>query len=122
MLGWLVVIAHTDAPAPVKRDGPRTLASWQTSIGGLDWIDALVSKGAATWCSGNGYPSRYLTSAAKILPLINAGRPPAHVGMTVIGDDYVVPSGWVGDFISDASRIAAAGTSDPIAIEVWDQS
>lgn len=23
----------------------------------------MVAKGAAKWCSGNGYPSRYLTSA-----------------------------------------------------------
>ena len=122
MLGWLVVIAHAEAPEPVKRDGTRTLASWQTSIGGLDWIDALVAKGAATWCSGAGYPSRYLTSAAEVLPLINAGRPPAHIGMAVIGDDYVLPSGWSGDFMRNAYCIASCRSTDPIAIEAWDLS
>jgi hypothetical protein len=122
MLGWLVVIAHADAPAPVMRDGPRTLASWQTSLGGLDWIEAMVAKGAAKWCSGNGYPSRYLTSAAEVLPLIYAGRPPAHAGMPVIGDDYVLPSGWSGDFMSNADCISTCKVADPIAIEAWDQS
>ncbi len=122
MLGWLVVIAHADAPAPVRRDGRRTLASWHTSLGGLDWIESLVANGQATFHSGNGYPSRYLVSASEVLPLIQAARPPAHVGMTVIGDDYVLPNGWSGDFMSNTDQIAACGASDPLAIEAWDQS
>lgn len=122
MLGWLVVIAHADAPAPVKRDGPRTLASWYTSLGGLDWIEFLVVTGQATFHSGNGYPSRYLANASEILPLIHAGRPPPHAGMSVIGDDYVLPNGWSGDFMSNADQIAACRASDLFAIEAWDQS
>lgn len=34
MLGWIVVISIADGEVPTKPNGARTLASWETSLGG----------------------------------------------------------------------------------------
>nr|WP_316643010.1 hypothetical protein [uncultured Roseateles sp.] len=121
MLGWLIVISLADGDAPAKLDDVRTLVSWRCSIGGLDWIDRLVEQGQAKFESGNGYPTRYRSIAAAVLPLMHDGRPPEHRGFDVLGDDYFTPSGWVGDFTRHPERIAACAPTDHLVIEAWDQ-
>lgn len=122
MLGWLIVISSDDGDEPAKLDGVRTLASWRCSMGGLDWIERLIEQGLATFESGNWHPTRYRSTAAVVLPLIGDERPPKHRGFEVVGDNYVVPAGWTGDFIRQAERIAACLPNDPVVIEAWDQS
>lgn len=122
MLGWLIVISIADGEAPAKLDGANTLASWRCSMGGLDWIDRLVQQGLATFESGNGYPTRYRSTTAAVLPVIRDGRPPAHRGFDVLGDDYFMRAGWVGEFTPHPERIAMCAPTDQISIEAWDQS
>ncbi|MFD1839607.1 hypothetical protein [Paracidovorax cattleyae] len=88
----------------------------------MDWIDGLVERGLAKFESGNGYPTRFSATAAAALPLIASGKPPAHGDLSVHGDDYFMPAGWIGDFKVYVERIAACKPTDPFVIEVWDQS
>lgn len=122
MLGWLIVISIADGGAPVKAGDVRTLATWRSSVGGTDWIDVLVEQGLAKFDAGNGYPTRFSTTARAVLPLIVNGKPPAHADFTVHGDDYFTPAGWVGDFTVHPERIAACKPTDCLVIEAWDQS
>lgn len=122
MLGWFVVISIASGDEPVKVGDVRTLATWRSSIGGVDWIDGLLERGLAKFESGNGYPTRFSTTAAAVLPLIANGKPPAHGDFPVHGDDYFMPAGWIGDFMAYVERITACRPTDPLVIEVWDQS
>ena len=89
---------------------------------GLDWIDRLVQQGLAKFESGNGYPTRYRSTAAAVLPAFHDGQPPEHRGLDVIGDDYFMRAGWVGEFTQHSERIAMCSSTDQIVIEAWDQS
>ncbi|MFI8618699.1 hypothetical protein ACIGHN_24665 [Acidovorax sp. NPDC077693] len=122
MLGWFIVISIAGGDEPMKVGDVRTLATWRSSIGGVDWIDRLVERRLAKFESGNGYPTRFSTIAAAALPLIANGKPPAHRDFPVYGDDYFMPAGWIGDFTAYVERIASCKPTDSLVIEVWDLS
>lgn len=122
MLGWrLIISTHeaTDQPGFVPVD--TILATWRTSIGGLDWVDQLVKEGKATQLRHGGYPNRYAISASVVRPLIENG-PPSHSAPLVIGDDYVSVGGWSDQITRHAERWAAVTPDQTLCIEAWDQS
>jgi hypothetical protein len=123
MIGWwILVIAQTPEERAVTDDSKEAvLAKWEASLAGIDWIDALVKNGKAAQVRAGGYPSRYRACACDVLPLI-ASAPPAHDGLTVIGDDYVMPGDWSGDLTVHRDRIELCPPSQTLTIEVWDQS
>lgn len=126
MLGWFIIIARQQPGERVGANSrpadPRVLATWETSIGGLDWIDALVTQGKATRELASGYPTRYLADADVVLPLLLAQQVPAHRDFAVLGDDYVLPAGWVGEVHFHAERIAQCTQDETLVIDAWDQS
>jgi hypothetical protein len=123
MIGWWIfVIAQTPEERAVAEDLKEgVLATWEASLAGIDWIDALVKSGKAARVLAGGYPSRYRAIARDVLPLI-AGGPPAHDGIAVIGDDYVMPGDWSGNVTLHGDRIERCPPSQVLTIEVWDQS
>lgn len=118
MLGWWILIKQQAAAG--GGDAP-VIASWETSLGGADWLEKLVSEGKATQLSHSGYPNRYTAIASDVLPLIASGIPP-HEGIDVIGDDYMLPAGWMGEIILKQENFDACPPSQTLAIEVWDMS
>jgi hypothetical protein len=122
MLGWQIDI-HRQVPgeSPENPTKESLLATWTTSLGGLDWLDVLVKEGKAVDLGGNGYPCRYTATAANVLPKISSG-PPHHKGSLVIGDNYVLPGGWVGKARIDHSKISQCLPDEQLIIEAWDQS
>jgi len=124
MLGWQIFI---DRYLPDKsleeamRTPETTLVAWQTRIGGLDWLNQLVKEGKAVDLGGNGYPCLYTSVAKYVLPRISSG-PPIHDGSIVVGDDYVLPSGWSGQLEIHAKRIAQCTPDEKLIIEAWDLS
>jgi hypothetical protein len=117
MLGWEFFVTRE---ADQKTSRPL-LASWQTGLGGTDWIDDLVAKGVATNLGGNGYPMRYAIPAGALGAVLQLGAP-KHAGPPVIGDDCFLPSEWTGRVKIDIDRIRSLGASDVLIVEAWDQS
>jgi len=72
MLGWAVFVFREKELEKEKssRAKARSLASWETGMFGLQWIDRLVKDGKAVDLGGNGYPNRYTTTVDILLPLI----------------------------------------------------
>jgi hypothetical protein len=122
MLGWQITI-HRQIPGESQNHLTKEslLATWTTSIGGLDWIDALVKEGKAVDLGGTGYPCWYKATAKNILPIILAG-PPRHKGPLVAGDGYILPAGWNGKATIDHSKIGQCLPDEQLIIEAWDQS
>lgn len=124
MIGWWIVIA---AQTPEEYDrvtndpAATVLATWETGLGGIAWLRNLTEEGKAAQLSTGGYPNRYTAKAGDVLPLLADG-PPAHAGPTVIGEDYVMPSHWIGNVIMHPGKIAACPPDQLLTIEAWDQS
>ena len=98
------------------------LASWETSVGGTNWIRDLVKEGKATMSEDStGYPSRYRCKLAAISKILR-GEIPAHEGTPVVGEDYFLPGGWVGEVELYPERIAQYPEDSMVIIETMDLS
>ncbi len=121
MIGWWIVIAQEtpeDRDAnPDKKIG--VIASWESSLSGLDWLDQMTKLGKATQLTKGGYPTRYIAFAKDVLPLIKDG-PPKHDDMEIIGDDYVMPNGWSGNITMHLAKIATCPPDQILTIDAWD--
>lgn len=123
MLGWWIVIAQLapDEWAATTDRKAALLANWETSLGGIDWIEKLAKEGKATRLLSGGYPNRYVATARDVLPLI-ADEIPTHSGPIVFGEDYVLPGDWIGNVMIDHDKASLCPADQILTIEVWDQS
>ena len=122
MLGWEFFITEQVAPGSPKTEIRRTvLARWMSGIGGTGWVSKLVEDGLASDLGGDGYPCRYLVPAGLLMRTLANGAP-IHSGPLVVGDDYVLPAGWVGEAKIDLEAIKALDPSTLLLVEAWDQS
>lgn len=124
MLGWEIFIYRL-ASGTYQDDHNLTktdfLGSWLTGLEGLNWIETIVKEGKAKALGGNGYPTRYISTASEILTKITP-MPPLHKSPLVIGNDYVHPSGWISNVKFDYSKISQCSPDQQLLIEAWDQS
>jgi hypothetical protein len=121
MLGWEVLVFRRLDDAPGHKPDRALLARWQTSLGGLEWINELVEQNRAVSLGGNGYPCRYSVAAGVLLPVVTTGLPP-HNSPPVFGNDYILPEGWSGDVELDHEAIAACPSDVQLLVEAWDLS
>ena len=83
VLGWHVRVFRQvgggDEPAGADAwvKGAR-VAVWQTRLGGLSWIEGLVTQDRAIDLGGNGHPNRDTARARDLLPPIETGPPEAN--------------------------------------------
>ena len=130
MLGWWVILSTA---SPQERDADqraadKNLATWETGIQGLLWIQALVAEGHAWEESLNGgYPNRYSGQAKVLLPLFHDG-PPLSPGMDALaqddqnGETWVVPGDANWNITLHSDRMAACSSEQILTLEAWDQS
>ena len=104
-----------------SRHGLRYYASWGSSIGGEQWIDDLVSSGKAQLISNNGLFQSFALPASEIREILRNG-PPCHKGPPVIGDNYVMSSGWIGDSKIDWDGLLALDPNEIMLVDMVDQS
>ena len=130
MLGWWITVSSL--PPGVKDLTPREiqsehiLATWETGLGGTEWLEALTAEGKATWDkSQGGYPWRFIAKASDVLPVLTGGLP-KHEGVLVVGTDpgeeYVTPAGWSGQVQLRPENIARCPPDALLTIDAWDQS
>lgn len=100
MLGWWIVIYPETGTIP-----EHTLASWESGLGGLDWLRPLLDSGHASQLQGNGYPNRYRLAAHAVLPLLQAGAS----GKGPLSSYH-------------PERVAACQPEQWLIVEAWDQS
>ena len=125
MIGWWIVITALtpEEHAKTTEDEKKAamLANWETSVGGLDWIETLIAQGKVTELSRGGYPNRYMAKAVDVFTILANGIPD-HKGMMIFGEDYVTPAGWKGNIVLHQQRINECQKDKIITIEAWDLS
>ena len=124
MLGWKICI-HRHVPEPysltTRLTNETVIATWVVGLGGLDWLNELVKGGKAEdFCCGV-YPDVYLVKAKNLLPKLSS-VPPRKKGPLVIGDDHILPGGWIGEVKIDQAKRAECLPEEQLVIEAWDQS
>lgn len=96
------------------------IASWQSRVEGLGWLERLVAQGRAfKFAECAGYPFTYLACALDVVPVV--GDPPAANAVWVMGDGDVVDPGW-GRGSYDAEAAVACAPGEWLVIAVWDES
>lgn len=125
MLGWNISV-YRGAPDPDQRDSSAAsdgirLGVWQTGVGGLDWINDLVSAGRAVDLGGDGYPHRYRASARDVLPVLRGGPPGAKRTWSADPWDILLP-GWEGATRIDHPALDECPAEEWLLIEAWDES
>lgn len=58
MLGWWFTVRLHTTEVALQDSEAHLLASWETGVSGLRWIEDLVAQGVAQQLSGRGYPNR----------------------------------------------------------------
>jgi hypothetical protein len=116
MMGWwFTVRLHPNMGSNTLADQDRPLlASWETGVSGLRWIEELVAQRVAQKTHAGGYPNRYLVPAAPVLRQLQQNmQTPASPPKT--------SSDWRdGKFVPAA--INACPVDAQLEIEAWDQS
>ena len=124
-LGWNISVHRQEnggqAPAPFGAPQGQRLAVWQTGLGGLRWLEALVSQGLAIDLGGNGYPSEYTVEAADVIPLLR-GKPPEARERWVSDAHDVLGADWLGRTTTFQEAIAACSTDEWLIVRAWDES
>jgi hypothetical protein len=116
MLGWKIYITQESST-----DKSKSLMSWSSGIGGLDWLDQLVKDGLAQDLGGNGYPCKYSAKAGVILSKI-APLLPNYAGKFAIGDDNVLVGEKHWEIRVNQPKIDACSPDETLLIEAWDES
>jgi hypothetical protein len=124
MLGWYIVVFVADSESSDNKQSlteKTRLASWNSGIGGRNWLDQLVTENKLLDLGGNGYPYTYSGKALVVLPIIASG-PPSHDGPDIIGDDYFISGNKVYSLKLNELGISQCNPEAWLIIEVWDQS
>lgn len=124
MLGWLVIVRRPGARTGHANQDPLVLARWEAGISGLDWIKEIERAGDATRVTEGGYPTEFTVAAHAVMPMLQAGTPPAgpRRSIPVIGDDYVMSSGWTGQMTVYRERLVDVPADQLLVVEAWDMS
>ena len=125
MLGWHISVYRQqdggDMPAAFGASRGARLAVWQADVGGLRWLDELVSQEGAVDLGGGGYPSEYTATAASVLPNLR-GEPPESRRVWSRGPEDVVTEEWSGRTSKDQEVISACRPDEWLIIQAWDES
>ncbi|RZI58579.1 MAG: hypothetical protein EOP14_04810 [Pseudomonas sp.] len=99
------------------------LATWETSLGGVNWLTAFVDAGKSTLDkSGGNHSWRFVAEASTILPVITAGHPEYQKTWICSNDQKEVST----DFLSFSEKlqlwplnIAKCLPRDRLTIDAW---
>lgn len=120
MVGWWITVFQLTPEELGEAIDPRScqpfvLATWESGLGGIEWLQQLVKAGQASQLLGEGYPCRFVAAARDVLPLLASGEPPFHGAQRMSGD-------WLRDVELHRKRIAACPPGQVLTIDAWDRS
>ena len=123
MLGWAFRIQLLSNKLLPEHDSYKTaaFAEWDSSMFGTKWIEDLVREGKADKVLKHGYPNSYLLRAGILLEVMRKGIPD-HKGVTVVGDDYVMPGDWKGNARVNLAALASFDPNEFVIVDAWDLS
>jgi hypothetical protein len=109
MRGWSIIISQA---TPEERDSKldmkhATLTTWDTGVGGVQWLERLSTTGKATQLRVGGYPTRFVARADVIFQVLENGA---------------LPEIWISQKIIYPERIAACPLDRVLTIDAWDLS
>lgn len=119
MLGWEVVISRQSNN--LGQDD-SLIASWTTGVWGLSWLDGLVENGIATPVLPKEFGfRRYTAPVGSIFEALSLWKPD-RTTWEVIGDDYAIPSGWMGEVKFFPERLKSCPAGEMVLISAVDLS
>ena len=125
MLGWHISvyrkIDHMTEPAMAKSPRGTRLAVWQTSLGGLDWINELVKDGKAISLGGDGYPCWFTATAEHLVQRIIDGPPEARSRWISEASDILTDQ-WEGKTVLNRDAAADCLPNEWLLVAAWDES
>jgi hypothetical protein len=86
----------------------------------LQWIEELVSSGAAVAASTGGYPSVFYAKAVDVIPQLDS--PPEANPIWISGPDDILTERWTGRTVVDQGAAATCTPDEWLLIEAWDES
>lgn len=109
MLGWWLTLLTQESTNEQIHDKSTLIATWETGLGGLEWLSPLRAQGSALQLSHNGYPNSYRIQAGALKALFSQNPPPSRSG----------PSVWQQFY---PERLNACRDDQWLWLEAWDQS
>ena len=123
-LGWNIGVYRQQNAVRLRHHSGRRPGLdllWQTGVGGLKWLDDLVSQKKAVSLGGNGYPVEYTAMAGYIIPRLG-DDPPGAKGVWTFDEGDVLLPGWLGQTTKDIQAMNACRTDEWLLIQAWDES
>ena len=125
MLGWHISVYRQQNegtfPAAFGAARGTRLAVWQTGLGGLGWINKLVTLQKAIDLGGNGYPLEYTAMAKHLIPQLRESPPEAKDVWSCDPGD-IVTSAWLGKTTKDSEVMDSCHPDEWLIISAFDES
>lgn len=125
MLGWFILVSRQvdggTHPATSSSEHHDAIAGWQADLGGLGWINALVTDSKAIKLGGNGYPFWYTAQAKHVRPSLYPAPPFANP-VWACGPSDIITSKWRGKTFLDHEALDQCAPEEWLLIEAWDES
>jgi len=125
MLGWLISFYRKkdNQQSSATKDSAigKQIATWQTGLNGIEWIDKLVTESKAIAIGGDGYPFLYTSTTRHIISIIVDGPPSANKVWNY-DEHSLITEGWKGRTIIDYEEIKHLQADEWLIIEVFDES
>lgn len=119
MLGWEVVISRRRSN---ESSDESLIASWTTGLRGLSWLDGLVEQGIATPLQPKEFGfRRYTAPVGSVFEALTLWDPD-RTQWDVIGDDYAIPMGWMGEPKFFPERLKSCPVEELVLISAVDLS
>ena len=125
MLGWNISVhSQTNGggePAKAQHECEISLATCQTGLRGIDWLDDLVKRSDAIELRGTGYPSLFTAKAMHILPLLSP-KPPMARDVWQCDPDDILTEKWDGRTVLNTQAISECSPEEWLLVVAWDES
>ncbi len=117
----LLIETTGSADVPESTDADPRIATWQTGLGDLEWLDPLLSSGRALSTSRGGYPETYLIPCRSFMARLDDGLPDERPKWGTDPGD-ILSDRWLGRTTIDTDTLTRCDPDEWLLVEAWDES